>query len=271
MRRSRLAVSVFVAWHLTAIAVAAIPPPEDVRVAVTNRPPVEPISAWVAPRLDAVAAAASAAHRAVWAATAPLRPVVSLYVGLTGLAQHWAMFWNISTNDRYARVRYYVGPVSSAGDERPAWMATELVLPAHREDRVRLLQSYRDSYRDKAMEIATTSFLRRRPPALIRPDTRPGELPDDLAPIARYFGRRFEGTHLSPGERILRTEVWLGTAPNPPPGSPGPVSPAARRSALGNYDEGPVQARLHVPPYPPYHAEEREADITWLLEYYEEP
>jgi hypothetical protein len=44
-----------------------------------------------------------------------------------------------------------------------------------------------------------------------------------------------------------------------------------RAAALESYYDGPIEQRIDVAPDPPYHAGEHEADITWLLEYYEEP
>jgi hypothetical protein len=66
--------------------------------------------------------------------------------------------------------------------------------------------------------------------------------------------------------------VWVGTAPNKRPGEPVDAVGAARRqAALLEYLDGPVEDRIVVPPYPPYHGGEREADIGWVLEYFEEP
>jgi hypothetical protein len=183
------------------------------------------------------------------------------------------MFSNPPTVDQYLRIRYYVG-TDAPGASRPgaSWAATELVLPAHREDRIRRIQSYRDSYRDKALAIALDEFFGRRDPHLIQRETRPSQLPDSLAPVGRFFARQFQRQHLQSNERILRTEVWSGTSPNPRRGAPAD-SPehAARVAALRGYYEGPVEHRLRVPPYPPYHGTEKEADIVWVLEYFEEP
>jgi hypothetical protein len=152
-------------------------------------------------------------------------------------------------------------------------MATELIMPAHHEDEVRMFQSYRDSYFDKAVAIAEADFYRKRRAALIRPDTQPTELPDALAPILRYFARRFEKTRLSgKGQRIVRTELWIGHAPTAPlGGSPNEAALAERMSTIHDYYDGPVEQRINVPPFPPYHVGEREADILWVLEYFEEP
>lgn len=224
MSLQRKAVSAFIVWHLTAIAIASIPS---------------------APRLGPVRA----------------------YLSVTGLAQEWAMFSNPPREDRYWRVRYYIQPT-----EGRRWIATELIGPAHREDQVRLARSFRASYQDKALELAFEQFVRRRQPGAIRPDTAPGELPDALAPIGRYFARRFAAANLSgTGGRIVRTEVWVGSAANKPVGSPVEQQGLLeRRVALLEYADGPIANRRRVPPYPPYHGVEQEADIEWVLEYFEE-
>jgi hypothetical protein len=200
-----------------------------------------------------------------------LRPVIDIYISLTGLGQRWSMFWSPPTVDQYLRVRYYIGSDGSRGStDGPVWMATELVLPAHREDQIRTFQSFRDSYRDKAMAIALDDFYQHRPRELVRPDTTSGELPDDLAPIARYFARQFERNHLQPPERIVRTEVWYGSVSNPDRGSSLDSRVyEERRETVRSYHEAPVENHLNVPPYPPYHAGEQESDISWLLEYFE--
>jgi hypothetical protein len=253
MSVSRWAVSLLIVWHLVAIVIAAIPRP--------TRPADEP-------SLPGRAARAAAALAAPLHASRALQTPVNAYIGVLGLGQRWTMFSSPPKDDEYVRVRYYIG--SSSSLQRPAWTATELVMPAHREDRVRVLQSFRDSYRDKAIANALGNFYRRRPAHLVRPDTLPGALPDDLAPIARYFARSFADRYLEPGETVVRTEVWVGSAAMSPPGSPAAVDDAEwRQSVLRGYYEGPVENRYRVPPYPPYHGAEQEADIRWVLEYFE--
>ncbi len=275
MSAPRLALSVGLLWHVLALCVGAIPPPgtlpSDIAV---RRPDTDVVARRATPALDWLAL--SLAPLAEWCATAtaPVRPVVDTYLGALGLRQQWRMFSVPPVVDEYLRVRYYVGPVSSdPGGNAPAprWVATELVMPAHREDMPRLVRSFRDSYRDKAMAVALEAFARRRREAAIRPDTRPEELPDALAPIARYFSRRFAATGLLPEERILRTEVWYGTALITPVGEMStPAARDARRATLAAYYGGAVEERFAVPPYPPYNAGETEADIQWVLAYYEE-
>jgi len=258
--------SVFIAWHLLAISIGALPPPER----FSNFPKREP-TALGAPFDSATAAVDSLTQfvapfeRMVWWVTRPIDRAARVYRSLAGLNQSWAMFSNPPKVDEYVRVRYYV-------EERSGrrWTATELVSPAHREDRVRLVKSYRDSYQDKAIAIAVGGFYTRRRASSIRPDTKPSELPDDLAPIGRYFARTFARRALSADQKISRVEVWVGRARTPPPGAPRvPDQLAERLDVLEAYYEGPVEQRFNVSPYPPYHAGEHEADIEWLLEYYE--
>jgi hypothetical protein len=260
MTRTRWIVSAFIAWHLTSITITSLPTaPWQARVAL---PAFFRVPSLIADQIaGGISAAVAALVRAsTWAVGRP----VALYVDITGLEQSWAMFSNPPQFDRYWRVRYYVAPPDGR-----VWMATELIGPAHREDRIRLFQSYRDSYRDKAFEIALDGFMKRLEPGVVGPGTLPEQLPDDLAPIGRFFARRFAAT-LPEGEKVIRTEVWVGTVDNKPMGEPVRILVAIERhAALLGYTEGPVEERLRVRPYPPYHGVEEEGDIRWVMEYYE--
>ena len=122
-------------------------------------------------------------------ATGPLGAPLREYLSLTGLGQQWRMFSSPPKVDQYVRVRYYVASGDPGTPGRSLWIATELVMPAHREDRIRLLQSFRDSNRDKAVAIALDNFYRHRKQGLVRPDTTSAALPDDLAPVAGTLAR----------------------------------------------------------------------------------
>ena len=261
---NRLLVSAFVGWHCLAIALGALPGPGAL-------PKVQPRKEGATPLvrgLDATASTFAIVPRALARASALIRPVASEYVRVTGLAQQWQMFGNPPTYDEYLRVRFYVAGRPSA---RARWVATQLIMPTSREDSVRVLRSYRDSYQDKAFAIALQRFFEKRKPELIAPDTPTSALPDELAPIARYYARQFGRRYLLPNERVIRTEVWYGRAANAAPGASLDSSAhAARMNALFEYYDGPVEDRVLVPPYPPYHATERQGDLQWLLEYYEE-
>jgi hypothetical protein len=267
MTKRRL-IAIFLGWHLFAISVDALPPPTR----LTNFKPREAgfernaVSYRATLLLDTIAAGAAVVERTAWRVTRPTHGLVASYLRLTGLGQTWAMFANPPTYDQYLRVRYYVRSPSGA-----TWTATELVLPTNREDRIRTFQSYRDSYRDKALAVAVARFYERRKPDLIAPGTQSDQLPNALAPVARYFSREFTRAHLGGGEHIVRTEVWHGTAPNPPMYTALDEADRLDRAvALQAYYDGPIEQRINIPPYPPYHAGQREADINWILEYYEE-
>jgi hypothetical protein len=269
MTRRRL-IAIFLGWHLFAISIAALPPPNR----LSHFPPRDPSASLnpffygVTVALDTAARGTEAVEKVVWRSTRPLHRAITYYLRLTGLSQTWSMFANPPTYAQYMRVRYYVQP-----EQGRLWAATELVLPAHREDRLRTVQSFRDSYRDKALAVAMGRFYERRKAELIKPDTRPEQLPEDLAPVARYFAKRFTQRHLAGGgERVIRAEVWVGTAPIPRLGvAPDADARLERAVILQTYYDGPIEQRLNVPELPPYHAGEREADIAWVLEYYEEP
>ena len=146
------------------------------------------------------------------------------------------MFSNPPRYDEYLRVRYYIGREKGS---RPTRMATELVMPAGREDQLRLFRAYRHSYEDKAYSIALERFYANRPAHLIAPNTRSQDLPDDLAPIGRYYARRFAARALTARERILRVEVWRGSALTPPPGQAADkAARLARQAALLEYLPG---------------------------------
>src|ERR1044071_2657452 len=246
MTRRRVT-AIFIAWHLFAISVAALPPPSR----LSHFPPRDPSSSQnalfyrVTVALDTAARGVEAVERGLWWLTHPLHPAVTYYLAVTGLNQNWSMFANPPTSAQYMRVRYYVQP-----DGGRAWVATELVLPSGREDRVRTVQSFRDSYRDKAIAVSIGRFNDRRKASLVAPDTRPEQLPPALAPIARYFSREFARKYLTAGnERIVRTEVWIGTAPIPRIGTTlDDEARLDRAVALQAYYDGPIEQRLDIPP-----------------------
>jgi len=258
---------VFIVWHLTAAAVASLPPALPVVRTAGSQASGPAAFRTLAAAFDTAGGLVSrAAGIAQRASSRFLGKPVDAYLTLTGQGQRWAMFSNVPPFDRYWRVRYYVQPAGG-----PPWTATELIGPAHPEDRIRLIRSFRDSFQDKALELATLGFNRNRRPEAIRPDAQPSDLPGDLAPIARFFAHRFASARLrGPDERIARTEVWIGSVDNTPPGQP-PDETAliTRRAVLGAYEGGPVEDHTRVRTYPPYHGVEEEAGIKWVLEYFE--
>lgn len=265
MTLQRKAASLFIVWHLTAITVTSLPTAKAVPQAAGAEGRT---LLGVERTLDLVGGViAGATGRVAGFARSLVGRPVQIYIAVTGQVQEWAMFSNPPRVDTYWRVRYYIQPK----DGRP-WVATELVGPAHRDDRLRLLGSFRASYQDKAFELALEEFLRRRKPAAVVPTARPRDLPDALAPIARLFARRFTNSKLVGSEqKIVRTEVWVARVDNKAPGTPiDRQALAERQAALLEYAEGPAENRLRAPDYPPYHGVEENAGVRWVLEYFEE-
>jgi len=217
------------------------------------------------PRLDSAARLLSRAHHFCWRATAPLQSFASWYTGLTGLGQRWRMFMNPPTYDEYLQARYYVG----AGDStRPQWVAMEVIYPTHREDTVRLFQSFRDSYTDKAIAIALADHLNIRQAKGATAGAGAADQPNALSPIARHFARRFAARHLLRDERVVRTELWRARPPNRRPGTAvEPQKLEARRAMLRRYYAGPVEDRRFLPGFPSDRAVQREGDLAWVMEY----
>ena len=267
--------SLFFVWHVIAITLGSLASPGTLLpVTPAQYAPNDALAAAITPRLDPVAALVEHLPTAIPAATDPLPWYAGVYLSLTGVSQSWKMFANAPMVHQYLRVRYYVGNAAGQGEGEgngttATWTATELVLPAYREDEVRLLRAYWPAFRDKAMTSALARHHNRRDKSLLRPDTTSAELPDDLAPIARYFARRFQRQTLRPDERIVRTEIWYGIARMTPPRTPPNAAQVdARMQTLYEYYNGPIQDH-HRPEYPDYYAAQREGEIEWILEYFE--
>jgi hypothetical protein len=114
-----------------------------------------------------------------------------------GLRQTWDMFSRPQTANHYARLGYHV---VSPGTPKPR-VVLELVFPADREDRVRVLHDYQD----KAVVMAFEAFFSARAKHLGEPATS-----RELLPLIRYFKRRYRQGYLAQDETIVRTDVWYG-------------------------------------------------------------
>jgi hypothetical protein len=274
MSRHRWVISLLLVLHLGALAFGAVPVPQSLAArfeSPEDPADTDPIATRLKPVLDAAAAALSHTSLAIWNATHPISMIASVYLKALGLGQQWTMFGLPPRQDEYVRLRYYVATRDVPDRAAPSWSATELVYPATREDQVRLIRSFWYTSRDVSIFKSLSAFVTRlKAETDIRPDTRSSELPDNLVPIARYFARRFQRNHLTAQERILRTDVWYGTAATPPRGSQmEPGARDARLEILRTYYEGPIENHLPAPDYPPYFAVEREGDISWVLHYFE--
>jgi hypothetical protein len=266
MSASRWALSLFFIGHLSSIGLASLPQAaRPAAVGPARHPLDDSIAGILTPVVDRGAKIVAGFAATCLAATRPLRRFTAVYVKVTGLGQIWNMFSSPWTENRYARLRYYVAPSQAANvqNTRPAWMATEMVFPELREEnRVHLVRSYRAAARDKAFLAAVEAASRK--PSLTG-------LPPDLAPVVRYFANRYRRDHLAAGERIVRTEVWLGTSPVRSRGSSGDrQTQEARRRALIEAYDGPFEEVVERDTYPPIHATEMQEDIVWQLEFFEE-
>ena len=273
MSVKRVTLSLLFVWHVVAIALGALESPGVVLpVGPPRHPTYNRAAAAITPVLDRVAAVIAPVPDAILHSAGPVRALAARYREVTGVSQSWKMFTNPPQRSQYLRVRHYIGPRAQDPQSVPGprWTATELVLPAHREDRIRFLRAFWNSYQDKAETVALQRFQTSVRDRTLGPDTKSAELPDDIAPIGRYFARRFQREALKADERILRTEIWYGEAPMPVPGQAlDSMQVEARRAVLLQYYQGPVENYLGPQVYPPYGSNQAEADIRWHLEYFE--
>jgi len=240
-------ISAFIAFHLVALAVNSLPDPR-------LRPPVQPSGA---PVLDGLAANLQAFEATIARIVAPLRPLTEPYITI-GLEQKWDMFSNPLPTDQYVRVDQYV---VSSGSQRVR-VFEELAVPAQREDQPRFVHKFRD----KAVLVVRDEFL-----AAHSRDAKLADAPRVVRPLAKYFRDRFRRDYLNADEDVVRTEVWLGEAPIPPPGQRLTDPQLEQRLAvLQRYWNGPYE-RSTSTALPTLGAAQQEADIVWKLEYAERP
>ena len=272
MSPARWMTSLLLMCHVLALALASVPSPDLVTpVGPPRHPSAGLLVSTLTPLLDRTAAALVTVSGHIWSATRPLHRVATLYVNSSGLEGLWSMFAVPGETDQYIRIRYWVSAAAN-GRNGELRVATELVFPIHREDRSRLMRSYWNKFQDKSVAEALSRFYRAEQQSLLQAGTQPTELPDDLAPVLRFFARRFERDRLDVNERILRAELWAGRSPNPKPGATRTAEELdAHLAVLRRYYDGPVERRTSVPLYPPHHASELEGDIEWVLEYFEGP
>ena len=263
MSRSQWLISVLLVCHLSGLVIGAIPRPgELLRVQPPRHPDRNPLAALLTPPLDAAAAAFIPVHDATWRLTTPLRTLSEWYVGLTGLGQRWRMFMNPPTYDEYLKARFHI---RQTGADHEIWTASQLVFPSHREDRVRLLQSFRDSYTDKAIAIALADFVNTR--TAVAFDDSTADPSTRLDPLARHFAADFARRHLRPDQQVVGTELWRARVPNPAPGTPAAADAAARRQTLlRRYYDGPVEDRSRPRPLA-LGTTVVEEELRWVLEY----
>lgn len=253
------AVSLLIPFHLVAISLAAIPnPPNEIPLGPASRADADRISAAVTPGLARAAAWMARSQTVLLTLTRPVQVLTQPYVE-GGLPQNWNMFSEPATIDRYVRLDFYV-----ASGANPAAIFRELVLPSLHEDEARL--SY--SPVDKSVTRSVDSYLSAlaEDAAAMSPER---EAPSSsIAPLVRHFNARFRAGHGVTPEEIARTEIWIGSAPVPPPEAPGGLkNRQRRREILKKYrDREPDDAAQESKPLGSTH---READIIWQLVYVE--
>jgi hypothetical protein len=250
-----------VAWHIVAIVVASLPPPED----TPRQAGGERAAAAMAKRaIDWTYQGYSTIYEETRPVLGPVRRAARFYLRNITLGQNWNMFSEPPNSDQYIHLRYYVEPVGEPGT---AHVARELIFPARDEETFRAPNAA--YYEEKALRNARQRFLTKL--RTLPNVTRVSELPRDLEPVVRYYSSRYR-RRLPEDEQLTRTEIWLGSAPVPPPGSGDAAQAAEREAVLGEYRRetadaaGGVAPAAHLLPHP-VGTKQTEADISWTLFY----
>ena len=272
MSPHRRLISVFLGCHLVALAVSAVPSPAAVSTdaRVPGAPP-SALSTRVTPLLDKAAAAAPSVLRRLAAVTSPVSRLTAPYLQRLGLYQTWRMFTSPPRYDSYVLMRYFVASSAGGSSALPAFAVTELIYPSHPEDEIKGIHEYRDSYRNKAVSNAMERFHVQYSAALKARDVASADPGRHLAPVARYYARRFAGSGLGDGERLVRAELWHGVAANAVVAGAADVEQRrARARVLQALRDGPVRESTLERPVRPLMFEERSADISWALDHVEQ-
>ena len=276
MFRRRL-ISIFLLFHLMALAVSAIPDPKELRLAEGVREsPDDAVSARVTPVLDSAARSLDDFASRAWQLTTSVRPLARRYVVRLGLEQNWSMFGNPPRGTEYLRFRYY----SASGQHQPGaplTVTTELVFPVAPEKESQIFSAYWYAHRDKAISNALIGYFRDRLDRATAgqplPTTEAGLDPwvgKRFVPVASFFADRFAHTRLPAGERLVKSEAWYGLAASPPRGDL-PLFPESRARAIERYHRGIPAESVDESALRPVDSIEREADIVWLLVYIQTP
>lgn len=259
MPRYQWIISLFVVWHLVSLGVSSIASPADLdRYQTDAGLTYDGVSRRLRPTTDVAASVLNPVSRALWWASTPARFLTAPYSQAVSLRQRWRMFVRPTRHLTYLRLRYYW---QNPDDSVPGQTLTtdELVFPRDREDKVRLVASYRNRFHNKAVSNALAEFLDDRRNGLAAYSRH-------LKPLSGHFRDRFERGHLASNASVFRAELWYGVVPIPPPGQRVPVATATRhREAVASY-YGQIAPRA-VPgnSYPARESVERQVDITWSL------
>jgi hypothetical protein len=271
MSLNRWLLSAGLLFHIVALTAAAIPTPDRMGRHTSEQEQIrhpfdDPVAAVLTPSMDRAGLWLERIHPVVFKTVSPIRWATWPYVEI-GLHQVWDMFSNPATDDHYVRLTYYTAPV---GFPHARWAVQELVYPAQRDDRVRLTHDFQDKVVSSAIEKARVRLGQERKASLSKAPPI-GKMPDDpraaeLVPLARFFAKRYRERYLTPGERVLRTEIWYGSAAMPPRGRQlDDQVLRARHDVLAKYYDGPVPSVSVGSTYQSLWTTQREADIKWQL------
>ena len=151
------ALSTFFVWHIVSTVLGALASSRTVPpvVEASGHPQANRLAATLTPIFDRIATVAAPIPAALDRAAGPMRGVFDGYLALTGLGQNWQMFsappkgrspapWG-SILRRPSGSRWQGRRRADVDRDRAE------SLPAHREDQLRFLQSYRDSFRRQGL------------------------------------------------------------------------------------------------------------------------
>jgi hypothetical protein len=258
-------ISGFIAFHLLSIVVGSTPDPATLnRSSAPDRAVLTPLGRALAPVLDATTGPIRAADATLWRATAWCQPAVRLYLRVTRQYQRWNMFSRPFRKHEYIHLRYYI----ATGGSSLLRVQRELIYPGHTGANVRLLKSFADSFRDKAMGLALDAHAQR-----VRRERKNHDVgtalersQEELIPIIRPFARHQADALLVGGDRLVRAELWRGTAPMPRPGQVLPSDTyQARQETLASYDAVSELGLIASTDLAPLGVVTYDADIEWTL------
>ena len=259
MSRSRGAISLWLVCHIVSLSVHAVPPVGGASQAPTaGRTSHDRLSRVISPVADMFFSHWGTVHGVLWRATTSWRRATSTYVESAGLQQRWTMFTVPARALSYLRARFYWISNRDAETAGRTLSATGIVYPLDRDDRAKLLSSFPNSFRGKAVSSFLQGYFE---------DLAAGrEAEQRLQPLLSYFVRRFERQHLVPEERLSRAELWYGFVYLPEPGSRNQADQAFDHlDTLRAYYDGPRPVGWSRRTYAQRGAVEREADIVWTL------
>jgi hypothetical protein len=234
--RSSILASAFIAWHLAAITIAALPLPDDISKVHGERfSPDDGLARVVRPRLDAVQPAFENSVMWLRQMLAPVERLTDPYVRGLLIGQVWRMFAQPPRSNSWMVVRVFSRHPDGAHDTQNI-----LAMPASGLYAWRFVSAYGPGFRDKALANALEAYLKLKQESPKLPDDAPTHFGRDvLGPISRYYAgeRRRE---LPAGAQVERLEIWYGYQPMSGRGDP----PVPRLDIERYYGQLPEIARV---------------------------